>query len=146
MTMLLDASLLIPLLVPDHTHHSAGEAWFSTFDGDFATCPITQGAVLRFVIRGGATASDGLELLSLLTDSPRHEFWADDVGFSSISLRGVLGHKQVTDAYLSGLARAHRGRVGTFDAGLASLHPDVVVLVPGSGQAGGPGTQSAQRP
>jgi len=42
----------------------------------------------------------------------------------------VLGHRQVTDAYLAGLARAHRGRLPTMDRGLVAVHPDVADLVP----------------
>ncbi len=41
-----------------------------------------------------------------------------------------MGHRQVTDAYLASLARAHSGRLATMDRGLAALHPDVTVLVP----------------
>jgi predicted nucleic acid-binding protein len=40
-----------------------------------------------------------------------------------------VGHRQVTDAYLAALARAHRGRLTTFDEGLVAAHPDVAVLV-----------------
>jgi predicted nucleic acid-binding protein len=43
---------------------------------------------------------------------------------------GVIGHRQVTDAYLAALARQRGGRLATFDAGLAQLHPDVAQLVP----------------
>lgn len=47
-------------------------------------------------------------------------------------MAGVIGHRQVADAYLAGLARARGGRLATFDAGLAALHPDVAELVPTS--------------
>ena len=39
----------------------------------------------------------------------------------------VAGHRQVTDAYLVGLAKDNRGKVATFDRGLLSL-----VVPPGS--------------
>jgi len=42
----------------------------------------------------------------------------------------VQGHKQVTDAYLAALARAHGGRLATLDATLAAMHPDVADLMP----------------
>jgi hypothetical protein len=38
-----------------------------------------------------------------------------------------MGHRQVTDAYLAALARQQGGRLVTFDAGLAVLHPDVAL-------------------
>ncbi|GLY63497.1 hypothetical protein [Amycolatopsis taiwanensis] len=46
-----------------------------------------------------------------------------------MSLNGVLGHRQVTDAYLAQLARAHGGRLATFDPGLATLHTDIADLL-----------------
>lgn len=45
-------------------------------------------------------------------------------------MAGVIGHRQVTDAYLAQLARAHDGRLASFDQGLAKLHSDVVDLIP----------------
>ena len=65
-----------------------------------------------------------------LAAHPSHEFWPDDIGYLDTNLSGVLGHRQVTDAYLAGLARHHRGRLATFDSGLAALHNDVAELVP----------------
>ena len=61
---------------------------------------------------------------------PRHEFWPDAVSFDAVPLDGVIGHRQVTDAYLAHLARVRKGRIATFDQGLAKLHPDVADLVP----------------
>ena len=53
MTVLLDANVLIALLVDDHVHHAAAENWFAGLDGNFATCPVTQGSLLRLLIREG---------------------------------------------------------------------------------------------
>lgn len=47
----------------------------------------------------------------------------------------VIGHRQVTDAYLAQLARAQGGKLATFDQGLAKLHHDVAELVPISARA-----------
>jgi predicted nucleic acid-binding protein len=41
-----------------------------------------------------------------------------------------MGHRQVTDAYLTQLARARDGRVATFDRGFAALHKDIAEIVP----------------
>jgi toxin-antitoxin system PIN domain toxin len=128
-TVLLDASLLIALAVVEHIHHDAADLWFSELDGGYATCPLTQGALVRHVLRLGDVAL-ALRFLSALTALPQHEFWADDIGFDRVELRGVVGHRQVTDAYLAGLARHRGGRLATFAPGLAALHPDVAVLVP----------------
>jgi predicted nucleic acid-binding protein len=42
----------------------------------------------------------------------------------------VIGHRQVTDAYLAHLARSRTGRLATFDRGLAEMRDDVTDLVP----------------
>jgi uncharacterized protein len=68
-------------------------------------------------------------VLAGITAVDRHRFWPDTISLSSVSMRGVIGHRQVTDAYLAGLARHHRGRVLTLDRGFAALHGDVVDLL-----------------
>jgi uncharacterized protein len=128
-TALLDANVLIALVVTDHVHHEPAEAWFAGFAGRFATCPITEGSLVRLLIRGGTSPETALTVLSALADDQRHEFWPDDVAYSRVSLKGVVGHRQVTDAYLAQLAREHDGRLATFDKGLASLHTDIVDIV-----------------
>ena len=130
MTTLLDANVLIALVVSDHVHHDPAESWFARLDGSFATCPITQGSLVRRLIRGGQNAQDARAVVIALTHSPRHEFWPDSVSFTDFELQGVIGHRHVTDGYLAALARANRGRLATFDRGLVSLHPDVTELVP----------------
>ena len=57
MTVLLDANVLIALLVDDHVHHEAAESWFTDMAGNFATCPITQGSLMRLLVREGQSAA-----------------------------------------------------------------------------------------
>ena len=55
-----------------------------------------------------------------------HVFWADDLqvnDLASFTSRALVGHRQVTDAYLIKLAKRHKGKVATLDAGLADLLP-----------------------
>ena len=52
-TVLLDANMLTALLVGDHVHHGAAENWFVGMSGNFATCPIIQGSLMRLLIREG---------------------------------------------------------------------------------------------
>ena len=130
MTTLLDANVLIALVVSDHVHHGAAEDWFAGLDDAFATCPITQGSLVRLLIRQGQNAEDARAVVIALTHSPRHEFWSDSVSFADFELHGVIGHRQVTDGYLAQLARTNRGRLATFDRGLVALHPDIAELVP----------------
>jgi toxin-antitoxin system PIN domain toxin len=128
-TTLLDANVLIALVVADHVHHDRAEVWLAGLPGHFATCPITQGSLVRLLIREGRSPDTAPTVLSALADDQRHEFWSDDVAYSRVSLKGVVGHRQVTDAYLAQLAREHDGRLATFDQGVAGLHNDIVDLV-----------------
>jgi len=125
---LLDANLLVALVVGDHVHHTLAEEWFIRDGGGFATCPTTQGTLVRFLIREGATATEATSVLRGLINNERHTFWPDDNTFD-IDLAGVIGHRQVTDAYLAYLARAHNSRLVTLDKGLAAVHPDVIDVV-----------------
>lgn len=127
---LLDANLLIALLVDDHIHHDAAERWSIGRTTPFATCPVTQGSLVRFLVREGASGDEATRFLDEVTTDGRHRFWPDDLGYADVDLGAVVGHRQVTDAYLVGLARAHGGRLATFDRGLAAVHSDVAELVP----------------
>lgn len=111
-------------------HHEPAEQWFSQRRGRFATCPITQGALVRLVVRHGATADQAAALLGGVTRHKAHVFWPDDLDYGDVPMAAVIGHRQVTDAYLAELARHHGGQLATFDDGLAALHPDVALPVP----------------
>lgn len=130
MTHLLDSNVLIAFVRADHVHHAAARVWLGARSGTYATCPITQGAWIRFALRDGMTAADARSTLESVVSHRQHEFWPDELGYLSVRLAGVVGHRQVTDAYLAALARARGGRLATFDRGLAALHPDVAELIP----------------
>ena len=128
---LLDGNVLVALTDAAHVHHETAVAWFAGGVHPFATCPITQGTLLRMLLRlgGAADIQSALDVLAALTSHSRHRFWPDDIGYSAVLTRGLQGHRQVTDAYLAALARHHRGRLATFDQGLAALHEDVATLI-----------------
>lgn len=131
-TRLLDANVLIALFDADHVHHQWVRDWFVARADAFATCPIVEGALTRWIVRiegRAGTASARRELRKLAADV-RHRFWPDDLPYTDVNWHGVLGHGQVTDAYLAALARKHQGRVATLDRGLAALHADVAELIP----------------
>jgi toxin-antitoxin system PIN domain toxin len=127
---LLDANVLIALVVADHVHHEAAEAWLTRHPDRFATCPMTQGSLVRLLVRNGETAGTARAVVEAIVANVRHDFWPDDLPYAAVTMTGVIGHRQVTDAYLAELARARRARLATFDQGLAKLHDDVAVLVP----------------
>ena len=96
----------------------------------FATCPITQGALVRFHLRAGveATAESARLLLERISSLPRHEFWPDDATYLDLPTAGITGHRQVTDAYLVMLATKHGGSLATMDDALASAHAGITLL------------------
>ncbi|MDT5182851.1 MAG: uncharacterized protein QOI29_1009, partial [Mycobacterium sp.] len=64
MTALLDANVLIALVVAEHVHHDAAVEWLSASDAAFATCPITQGSLVRFLLRAGQPAVAARDVVS----------------------------------------------------------------------------------
>ena len=128
--VLADGNVLIALTVRDHIHHRQAAEWFLGLDHQFATCPMTQGTLLRLLVRQGVGAGGALAILQKIVSLPEHVFWPDEIGYDASTLAGVIGHRQVTDAYLAALATHFGGRVATLDKGLAALHPDTAARTP----------------
>ena len=74
--------------------------WFLGHDHQVATCPITQGTLLRFLLREGVETSSALAILHKILSLPEHVFWPDEIGYDASALAGVIGHRQVTTATL----------------------------------------------
>lgn len=131
MRHLLDANVLIALTNQKHIHHARARTWFAGSSKQFSTCPITQGTLLRHYFREveGANAAGAQALLLQIEKMPGHEFWPDGLGYSEVNLSGIIGHRQVTDAYLVALAFSQGGTLATLDEGLAKLHRENVVFV-----------------
>jgi toxin-antitoxin system PIN domain toxin len=131
MITLLDTNVLAALVIGDHVHHDAAERWLTgQLKDSFASCPMTQATLVRLLIRKGQDAQTCRLVLTQLGQHPRHQFWPDDLSLRDVRLTGVIGHRQVSDAYLAALARARGARLASFDWGMAALHSDVVDLVP----------------
>lgn len=127
---LLDVNLLIALAWPDHVHHALAHRWFaSTGRKAWATCPLTQLAFVRIssnpkIVSAAVNPREATRLLVSVTAQPGHHFWHDALELSGVpefSSVALTGHRQVTDAYLIGLARDRKGRLATLDQGLAAL-------------------------
>jgi uncharacterized protein len=127
---LLDGNVLYALIDEAHVHHTLARQWFTGMPGGFATCPITQGTLVRLAMRlGDHGVEQALALLAAVTTHAKHRFWPDVLPYDQVRWHGVMGHRQVTDAYLAGLARHHGGKLVSIDKGLVALHPDVGVAV-----------------
>jgi predicted nucleic acid-binding protein len=125
-TYLLDANVLIALTVAEHEHHERASAWAASVD-HVAVCPIVEGALVRFLIRLGVSATTATDVVRRI--HPSCELWADSISYADVDLGHVLGHRQVTDAYLVSLARARGGVLATLDEKLAgSVQRDALLL------------------
>jgi toxin-antitoxin system PIN domain toxin len=129
-TFLLDANVLIALTVSEHEHHDRATVWASTVDR-FAICPIVEGSLIRFLIRLGEPAAAASEVVKGIHHHASCEFWPDSISYREVELGHVLGHRQVTDAYLVRLARAHAAALATLDEKLARSSQADTLLLPG---------------
>lgn len=123
MRALLDVNVLIALLDEGHVHHGLAMSWLESEMGHgWASCPLTQNGCIRIMSQpkypGNVTAAQVADRLAEAANGPDHEFWPADVSMLNDDVfdwSRVLGHRQVTDAYLLALAVHHGGRYVTFD-------------------------------
>jgi uncharacterized protein len=133
MTRLMDSNLLVALRIDTHIYHEAAQRWFSRHPRDrFATCPVTQGTLLRVHMRLALDTSvdAAWEALREISEHPRHEFWPDNFSYLDVPHQLLQGPSQVTDAWLAELTRRRKSKLATFNRALVALHRDVAVLVP----------------
>jgi toxin-antitoxin system PIN domain toxin len=127
---LLDSNMLIALFWPSHERHDLAVKWFTRRRGKgWATCPITQAGFVRIVSnpafsRDAVQPREAIQVLSANTAAIDHQFWPDElplakaVAFANVRL---IGHQQVTDAYLLGLAISKGGVLASLDKGISAL-------------------------
>lgn len=127
---LLDTNVLIPLLWPLHSEQAKVRAWFkASAEKSFATCAFTQAGFLRLTSSPTLTGerysmSDARELLLAFTKWPGHSFWPTTISYFEATApfeRRTHGPKQITDAYLLGIAKQHGGKLATLDKAVKSL-------------------------
>lgn len=129
---LLDGSVLAALALAGHVHHARALRWFDAQEAPFATCAVTQGTLLRLHLQFSSHPSPAAAWAALqsIAAHPAHVFWDGGFSYLEIDPVSIVGHRQVTDAWLAALARRHHGRVATFDEAFASAHADVVEILP----------------
>jgi toxin-antitoxin system PIN domain toxin len=129
MRALLDVNVLIALLDAGHLHHAKASAWLAENIGHgWASCPITQNGCVRILSQpaypGTLPTAQVAERLAEAAASPHHEFWPEDFSLLEPGLLDwprILGHRQVTDAYLLALAVRHGGRFVSFDRRISPI-------------------------
>ena len=129
-THLLDVNALIALLWEDHSFHSPMTRWFARHAATgWATCAVTQSGFIRVMVQPalaqhGRTLAELADLLSINTARPSHRLLPLDFGFTDVMAcctGGVVGHRQITDAYLLTAAIRAGMKLLTFDSGLGTL-------------------------
>jgi toxin-antitoxin system PIN domain toxin len=124
---LLDANVLISLAWPQHEAHERVGGWFARHSrAGWATCPLTQAAFVRILSNPAfspeaLTPRNALHVLETNLELPGHHYWPDSptVPNALKAVKGRLtGHRQITDAYLVGLAVHNQGRLATLDVGI----------------------------
>ena len=121
---LLDVNVLVAMFDPRHVFHGAAHHWFGqNRKSGWATCPITINGCIRIlsspaypVVR--QTPTEVAEYLRESCGTADHHFWPDSVSLLDETLfriSAIIGHQNVTNAYLLGLAVRNHGRLATFD-------------------------------
>ena len=124
MAGLLDVNALIALLDRDHVGHDAVHRWFAAHASrGWATCAITENGLVRVLSQpaypsGQRSPAEVFFILREIKSVRGHEFWNESVSLADASLfqpEFITGSRQVTDAYLLGLAVRRNGKIVTFD-------------------------------
>jgi toxin-antitoxin system PIN domain toxin len=127
---LLDVNALIALIWEEHQFHDTMATWFARHaKRGWATCAITQSGFVRVMNPPGLTnpvrtMAELAEALKQNLMHPGHELLPLDFDFAEVLARcsgGVVGHRQVTDAYLLAAAMRAGMKLLTFDSGVGSL-------------------------
>ena len=127
MVTLLDVNVLIALCDAGHEAHRAAAAWFVAHaPAGWASCPLTQNGAVRIMSAAGypnpRTPRQVIAQLRPMFAHPVHRFWPDDLGITDATIfrhGQFVGHRQITDAYLLGLAVRNGGRLLTDDGGVS---------------------------
>lgn len=127
---LLDLNVLIALLDPAHSLHQKAESWFiSSGRENWGICPLTEAGFVRVTTSpvmqsNQRTVAEALTVLQELATRPGYRYWPMTEAWIALTapfVHRILGHQQVTDAYLLGLAIKEDGVLVTFDRGLLYL-------------------------
>lgn len=135
MRLLLDVNVWVALFDDAHIRNADALALFRAPDLKIATCALTENGVLRvlnlpgYARRAPPGFSKVREKIALACGDVDHEFWPCDISLraaDALEWKYLMGHNQITDAYLLALAVRHGGALATFD------HRVALAAVPGA--------------
>jgi len=125
---LLDVNILYALTARNHIHHPLIEEWFyAAADLRWAICPFTEAGFLRNATAPRAGQIEMVEASAILKNLAQHPGYcylpiADDWHTLCCPFfKRLFGTKQVTDAYLLGLAGSNGMVLVTMDKGVVYL-------------------------
>jgi toxin-antitoxin system PIN domain toxin len=107
---LLDVNVLVALLTENHADHQLVTAWFNTPLLQWAICPFTEAGFLRNATAprpGQINMSEATALLARMAQHPGYRYLPITTAWHTLCnpfFARLYGTKQVTDAYLLGLA------------------------------------------
>jgi uncharacterized protein len=127
---LLDVNVLVALCWPSHMHHALVQKWF--FEDPtrhWGSCALTELGFIRLssntkVTPDAVTPPQATALLRRACAATRHSYWATAPSVVDLPIfgeAGLVGHRQVTDAYLLALAEQAQWTLVTLDRGLKAF-------------------------
>lgn len=139
--LLPDVNVLVALAWPSHQFHREAVARLQREPAPrWATCALTQLGFVRVSSNANVTGvpqspATCVALLGLLTADSKHAFIESlpELASCAGAFERIVGHQQVTDAYLIELARAAGVTLLTFDGRLLAVDDDrgnVEILTP----------------
>jgi uncharacterized protein len=121
---LLDVNAWVALLDEAHVFHAPLLTFMDQPARQIASCPLTENGVIRVLNLPsysvfGPAGFDTVRLkLQAICSEIDHVFWPDSLSLrdtATINWPRILGHNQITDAYLLALAVSQQGCLLTLD-------------------------------
>lgn len=128
---LFDVNALVGLLWDVHSLHARAHAWYAKEKPLVLGCAFTELSFIRVSMADkiiGASFDEAELALAQFTTSlgKRYRFLSEMPPPSVLHGTEIRTHKEVSDQYLCAVARVHRARLATLDAGIK--HPLAVLI------------------
>lgn len=124
---LLDVNVLLARLTQDHIHHKLATEWLNTSDLRWANCAFTEAGFLRIATApafGRIALREATLILAELARHPGYRYLPITADWQTLTkpfASRLYGTRQVTDAYLLGIAVQEGYVLATFDKAMLHL-------------------------